>query len=111
MFFQTVNMIQFLKNIFGGGPKVNMQELIARGAIIVDVRTYREYQSGHLKNSANIPLDELSGNIAKLDKSKPVITCCSTGMRSRSAKNILKSNGFSEVYNGGAWTSLRKFEN
>jgi phage shock protein E len=104
-------MIHFIKNIFDSRPKLNIEELIAKGAIIIDVRTYREYQSGHLKNSKNIPLAELSGSIAKLDKSKPVITCCATGMRSISAKNILKSNGFSEVYNGGAWTSLRKFEN
>ena len=44
---------------------------------------------------------------SKLDKNKPVITCCASGMRSGAAKNFLKSNGFKEVYNGGSWISLR----
>ena len=51
-------MINFLKNIFGGGEKVNLQEIIAKGALIIDVRTAKEFQSGHLKNSKNIPLDK-----------------------------------------------------
>ena len=104
-------MFKFLKSVFNKEPKVNIQELIVRGAIIIDVRTHREYESGHLKNSTNIPLDELASEISRLDKSKPVITCCATGMRSISAKTYLKSNGFSEVYNGGSWSSLRKYEN
>ena len=104
-------MLKFLKNIFDSGQKVDLGELITRGALILDVRTQREFQDGHVENSTNIPLDELPGKISKLDGSKPVITCCATGMRSLSAKNILKNNGFSEVYNGGSWRSLQKFVN
>ncbi|MEO9257796.1 MAG: rhodanese-like domain-containing protein [Crocinitomicaceae bacterium] len=100
-------MIQMLKNLFGLGPKVDYKELIKNGAQIVDVRTKGEYQGGHLKNSINIPLDTLSSNISKLKKDKPVITCCASGMRSASAKSFLKSNGFTEVHNGGGWTSLQ----
>ena len=101
-------MIGFLKKIFG--EKVNIQELIDNGAKIIDVRTKAEFQQGHLKNSINIPLDKLSDNFKKLDKSKPVITCCASGMRSASAKSILKSRGFTEVHNGGSWTGLRKYK-
>ncbi len=104
-------MIEILKNLFGVGAQVNVGELISHGATIIDVRSTGEFQSGHLKNSINIPLDKLSNNLGKLDKSKPIITCCASGMRSASAKNILKSNGFTEVHNGGGWTSLRKFDN
>jgi phage shock protein E len=103
-------MIQFLKNLFGIGPSVNFGELIANGAVIIDVRTKGEYQNGHLKNAMNIPLDTLSANLAKLDKNKPIITCCASGMRSASAKSILKSNGFTEVHNGGSWTNLKAFD-
>ncbi len=99
-------MINFFKKIFG--EKVNFQELISNGAIIIDVRTKEEYQKGHLKNSLNIPLDKLTSGWKKLDKSKTIITCCASGMRSSSAVGILKSNGFEKVYNGGSWTSLRK---
>jgi len=100
-------MIETIKRIFGIGPKVNYQELIVQGAVIVDVRTKGEYQSGHLKGSINIPLDNLGNNLSKIKKDKPVITCCASGMRSASAKNILRSNGFKEVYNGGGWMSLQ----
>ena len=88
----------------------SIEELLKDGAVIVDVRSKGEYASGHLKKSINIPLDVLSSNLGKLDKSKPVITCCASGMRSSSAKSILKSKGFVEVVNGGGWTSLKKYD-
>lgn len=100
-------MIQLLKNIFGIGPKVDLKELMKNGAQIIDVRTRDEFQGGHIRGSVNIPLQNLSSNLSKIKKGKPVITCCASGMRSASAKSILKSNGFTEVYNGGGWMSLQ----
>lgn len=99
--------MNILKLIFG--EKVDLRDVISKGAIIVDVRSKGEYQSGHLKNSINIPVDNLEQNIKKLKKDKPVITCCASGARSGSAMRILKANGFEQVYNGGGWTSLRKY--
>ncbi|MFZ4549794.1 MAG: rhodanese-like domain-containing protein [Bacteroidales bacterium] len=40
-------------------------------------------------------------------KNKPIITYCESGMRSAAAKNILKSNGYAEVYNGGSINRLQ----
>jgi phage shock protein E len=99
--------MNFLELIFG--KKVNLKELISNGAVILDVRTKGEYQSGHLRNSINIPIDNLPKNIKKLNKNRPIITCCASGARSASARRILKSNGFEEVFNGGSWYSLRKY--
>jgi phage shock protein E len=99
--------MNFLELIFG--KKVNLQEVILNGAVILDVRTKAEYESGHLKNSINIPVDKLQQNIKNLNKNKAIITCCASGARSASATRILKSNGFEEVYNGGSWQSLRKY--
>ena len=99
--------MSFLELIFG--KKVNLQEVISNGAIILDVRTKGEYQSGHLKNSINIPVDKLQQNLKKLNKNKPIITCCASGSRSASAKKLLESSGFEQVYNGGSWYSLRKY--
>ena len=95
-----------IKNLFGFGPKVNYKELIKQGAVIVDVRTNPEFIQGHIKKSINIPLNNLHNELKKLDKNKVVITCCASGIRSWSAKNRLKSNGFSEIYNGGGWMNL-----
>jgi phage shock protein E len=103
-------MIEFFKNLFGAGQKVDLAKLIADGAVIIDVRTPSEYKSGHLKSSVNIPLNTLSSNLSRLDKNKAIITCCASGMRSASAKSMLKSSGFIEVHNGGSWTSLSKYE-
>ena len=99
-------MLNFL---FGKNTR-SIEEMLEEGATIVDVRSKAEYAGGHLNNSINIPLDSLEANLKKLNKNKPVITCCASGMRSGSAKRILQSNGFEEVVNGGGWTSLRKYE-
>lgn len=101
-------MINTIKQIFGFGPKVDYAALVKQGAIILDVRSKGEYAGGHIKGSINISVDTLSNNLSKLkDKNKPIITCCASGMRSSSAKSILKSNGYTDVHNGGAWSSLQ----
>ena len=100
-------MIESLKNLFGLGPATDYNALIKKGAQIIDVRTPGEYSGGHIKGSINIPLDTLQKNLSKIKKDKPVITCCASGMRSASAKSILQSNGFTEVVNGGGWSSLQ----
>lgn len=96
-------MFGILKNLFGPGQ--DLTEVVAQGAVILDVRTVGEYQQGHGKSSKNIPLDQLPKNIDKIKKwNKPVITCCASGMRSGSAATILKNHGI-EAYNGGSWQS------
>ena len=93
--------------MFSSAPDANYADLVKNGAMILDVRTPGEFRSGHIKGSINIPLDQISSQLSKIDKSKVVITCCASGMRSASAKSILKSKGFSEVHNGGGWFSLQ----
>ena len=101
-------MINRLKKLFGIGANVNYSELLQNGAIIVDVRSKAEYLSGHIKDSINIPVDTLRNNLLKLkDKNQPIVTCCASGMRSAAAKSILKSSGFTKVFNGGGCSSLK----
>ncbi len=99
-------MIDFIKKLFGKN-KVDYKALVENGAQIIDVRTPAEYSSGSIRNSKNIPLQQLVSEMKKLDLKNPIITCCASGMRSASAKAILKQNGF-EVYNGGGWNALQK---
>lgn len=99
-------MIDFIKKLFSKN-KVDYKALVENGAQIIDVRTPAEYSSGSIRNSKNIPLQQLVSEMKKLDLKKPIITCCASGMRSASAKAILKQNGF-EVYNGGGWNALQK---
>ena len=99
-------MFDAIKSLFGL-EKSDFAALNKNGAIILDVRSKGEFKGGHIKGAINIPVNELSGNLSKLkDKNKPIITCCASGMRSASAKTILKNAGYTEVYNGGGWMSL-----
>ncbi len=94
-------MFGFLKKLFG--PGVDLNEKMNEGAIIVDVRTPREFAGGHVKGSKNIPLDKINAKMETIKKwNKPVITCCASGMRSGSAASILRNNGV-DAYNGGPW--------
>lgn len=101
-------MINTIKKLLGFGPSVDYADLVKQGAVILDVRSKGEYSGGHIKGSINVSVDALSNNLAKLkDKNKTIITYCASGMRSASAKSILKSNGYTNVYNGGGWSSLK----
>ncbi len=101
-------MIQSIMNFLGFGPKVDYKQLVQTGATIVDVRTKGEYESGHVKGSVNIPLGSLPNGYSRIRKDKAVITCCASGMRSGQAKSFLKSHGYTEVHNGGGWSSLEQ---
>jgi len=90
-----------------GGKLESVSEFMAKGAVIVDVRTPGEYQGGHIKGSKNIPLNVLSEKMEEIKKwNKPVISCCASGMRSAQATSILKNNAV-DAMNGGGWSSLQ----
>ena len=77
------------------------------GGIIIDVRSEGEFYSGHIEKSLNIPLGELSSKLGQFkDKNQPIITCCASGMRSAGAAKILSAKGYTNVVNGGGWSSL-----
>lgn len=99
-------MIQFFKKLFGGN-EVDYKDLVENGAQIIDVRTEAEFGNGHLQRSKNIPLQNLRNSFGKIDKSKPVITICASGIRSASARSILQDAGF-VAHNGGSWSGLEK---
>lgn len=81
-----------------------------RNAILIDVRTPREYsEDGHIPKANLIPL-QLFGSIYLAGfKDKPVFVYCRSGHRSRQASEILEKMGIKEVYNlsGGiiSWKS------
>lgn len=61
---------------------------------IIDVRKISEYQSEHLVNAENIPLNELNDHLAEFPKDKQFILHCAGGYRSMIAASILKQRGF-----------------
>ncbi len=98
--------MNFIKNLFK--PSTDFKQLFSEGAIIIDVRSREEYNSGHIEGSRNVPLDSLKKEAAKIKSlNKPVITVCLSGGRSAVAKSILSGAGI-EVYNGGGWSGLKR---
>ncbi len=96
-----------LRSLFGLGKKTALAQILAGGALIIDVRTPEEYRQGHVPGSMNIPLEILQGEMKNLDKRRPIITCCRSGMRSASAALLLTNNGFM-ARNGGAWEGVER---
>ncbi|HUH29660.1 rhodanese-like domain-containing protein [Gelidibacter sp.] len=91
-----------------GIKKRQINELLEKGAIILDVRTQREWDNGHIKHAKHIPLDDLRNRIGELKKiNKPVITCCASGARAAKAAEFLNLNNIIAT-NGGGWLSLNK---
>ena len=86
--------------------KINLENIIDNGALIIDVRTNQEYKEGHINGSLNIPLDDIKKAMSWLIKDVPVILICASGGRSAVAQKILEANGFLKVYNGGSWDNL-----
>lgn len=78
--------------------------------LIIDVRSTDEWNSGHSDTAVNIPLDTLGARISEVDayKDKSVVVVCRSGARAGAATAMLKSNGFSNVKNGGAWQNYNK---
>jgi phage shock protein E len=97
-----------LSRIFGApAAEADFAALMANGAKIIDVRTEGEFKSGALRDSINIPLDTMQGQVKKVKGYKKVIILvCRSGARASSAKSILSKAGV-EVYNAGAWQNLK----
>ena len=83
------------------GPAEFQKQIQASGVQLVDVRTAREFQQGHIKGAIFYDFykkNSFMTNMNTLDKSKPVYIYCLTGARSRSTAQKLKRNGFSKIY-------------
>lgn len=74
-----------------------------KGIILLDVRTKEEYDTGHIKGSMLIPVDNLKAEADnKLkDKNSPIFVYCRSGNRSVTAAKILTNLGYTNVYNLG----------
>lgn len=96
----------FLDFIFGA-KKHKVESYLKNGALILDVRTKREWDNGHIQNAIHIPLNELKEKIDDVKKlNKPIIVCCQSGVRSAKAAKFLNLNNI-DATNGGGWISLK----
>lgn len=104
-------MAGFFARLFGSKNKTEIKDAIKQGAFIVDVRTPAEFSSGSVKNAVNIPLDKIPNQLKKFKNKNGIVLFCRSGARSGSAKRILESNGFDNVYNAGSIFSIKQMMN
>lgn len=85
-------------------------------AVVIDVRTPAEYESGHVPGAINLPLnsDDFDAKAKKLaqDKDKKHLVYCAIGGRSAKATARMAELGVKEVYNFSgsmkAWNAAEK---
>ena len=97
-----VNMAGFVaENMLGGlVENVNWNELGDHpDAVLLDVRDREEEDLGAIPGSVLIPVDELRGRLDELDRDKPYILYCATGVRAWIAARMMMQSGFTGVKN------------
>lgn len=93
----------------GAVDVAGLKAAVDQGAVVIDVRTDDEYNSGHVPGARHIPLNELPGQLNQLAelKDKDVYLICAVGGRSSRATQLLAKEGFQHPINveGGtnAW--------
>ena len=78
-----------------------LEKMVSKGAVLVDVRSPQEYKEGHIRGAILIPEYELLSKIKRElpDKDKTIIVYCASGARSKKAQEQLKKIGYYNVYN------------
>lgn len=85
-------------------------EYLKNGAMVIDVRSANEFESGHILQAYNFPLDRIEMTVpsAVRDKDKVLLLHCSTGVRSGLAKKKLEELGYKNVFNLGSYERAGK---
>jgi rhodanese-related sulfurtransferase len=101
-----VNLAAFvgLNDVSGDSPLVTAAQLKAELAspnppLVLDVRTAREYASGHLEGAIHLPVDDLRKRQASLPRDRRIIAHCRVGFRGHLAVRTLLGLGFRDVAN------------
>jgi len=103
-----VNMVGYeAMNIIEGISETtqwyDLEEEVANGAVVLDVRNEDELANGQFKDSTWIPLHELRERMEELDKNTKYIATCASGVRSYIAERMLKQAGYNVKNLDGAF--------
>ncbi|MDP5026406.1 MAG: FAD-dependent oxidoreductase [Aquiluna sp.] len=107
----AINQTGYVGNNIRTGKTENIQwhELEAAqasGAVVVDVRTDGEHQSGNIPNTKSIPVDVLREHVEEL-RGKDVIVTCAVGQRGHTAVQLLRGHGVKARNLDGGYTTWR----
>jgi rhodanese-related sulfurtransferase len=114
----SIIAVYLLFKLFGflgrlGIKQLSPQELDRKkGAVIIDVRTNKEYGQGHIPGAVHVPLADVGTKVKKLKKDKEIVVYCQSGSRSIWAIKRLIGMGYTHLYNlkGGysAWKRIHR---
>src|SRR5271157_3806290 len=101
----SLAVIYMLIKRSGQIPQKDATEYLRNGATVIDVRTPGEFNSGHLSQAVNMPLDELDMLIPSTvrNKDQVLLLHCQTGMRSGMAAKRLVELGYKSAFNLGSY--------
>jgi len=95
-------------------PQVDVDKLLVAPVVeqpfLLDVRTPKEFASGHIPGAVNIPVDDLRSRLAELPHDRKIAAYCQVGQRGYVATRILRQKGFSASNIGGGYTAYKLFQ-
>ena len=116
---RSVGVLDIPGYVLGSGPETldvvameELEDLLAEGAELIDVREKDERDAGYIAGSRNVPYRLLALGEADLPRDRPIVTICETGPRATIAASLLSARGFDArpVVNGGidSWAAAGK---
>ena len=86
-------------------PARAAREHLRHGAVVIDVRSEREYAAGHLRGAVNMPVDRIETMAPERlkDRNQVLLLHCHSGTRSAVARKKLARMGFARAFNLGSY--------
>ena len=107
--FLIIKLLGFLGRL--GIKQISSRDLDQKkGMVLLDVRSNKEYEQGHIPGAVHVPLSDIGNKVKKLKKDKELVVYCRNGSQSIWAIKRLMGMGYKNLYNlrGGynAWKRL-----
>lgn len=93
-----------------GSPEISTEpKPDDKDAIVIDVRSQKEWDGGHVEKAVHIPHTEIVERISEVtnDKDAKIVVYCAVGGRAGKAKTALEGIGFTNVENGGGYDDVK----
>ena len=84
-------------------------EIISKKTLVIDVRKKSEFDSEHVLDSLNIPLNEINVHLSSIPKTEKFLLICAGGYRSMIAASILRQRGWNNFVDvEGGFAEIKK---
>lgn len=80
-------------SLFSSRTNHDGRRRVAQGALLLDVRTPKEFAEGHVPGAMNIPVQDLGQRLSDVGAPRQVVVYCRSGGRSAAAAQLLRRAG------------------